>query len=1344
VKFSAVLLCAFLAVSSVVAAPPDLKLFDQSNLAAWCIVPFDAKKRGPEERAAMLEKLGFKKFVYDYRKEHVPTFDAEMEALKKHHIELLGWWFPGTLNEEARLILDVIKRHGMTKCDLWVTGSGAPTKSREEKEARVQQEAARIKPIAQEAAKLGVRVGLYNHGNWFGEPDNMIAIADALKKEGVTNVGIVYNLHHGHGDLPHFHEVLQRMLPYLICFNLDGMTAGGDAKGEKILPIAQGDLDLMLLKEIAGSGYHGPIGILNHTNEDAEGRLQDNLNGLRWLVQQMGGKDAGPRPVPTTWKPVTENASAGRNNKALIDNPKLVPSLSPAFGKALSGGLVVAGKAEYRKLPITVECRAKLDNANGFNILMACDPKTSSQHWELYTAKGTGMLSVYMPGRGGDFRTKLNVCDGKWHDFVANLDPDKIKIFIDTKLALEAPVHPEKGKPQAGGLAFGRLVEGGIGCAGIIDDARITPGNVSPRKPIEPRQKMDVSLGFWSFDDESILQSSSQAAGPSAPQPAKLNYDRAPLHPELWPHWQDFVNRDRFYDFYAKEAEQFKGQNPAPELLPQYMGLDSGKYGHWGNQDDVLWTDARWNDTDLGSVMCGVVRGGGGGPILKGVCVRLGGKDDVSACFDPMTLRFAKVWTGGFVRFDPHRHGFLGGAIVNGKTAPLKLAEPATEPFVYHGFYRNGNNVIFSYQRNGKEFLTSAKLDDAGHFADVTAPSAEHPMRDQLKGGPAQWPQWISVKGTLGTHKPYAVDTLPLPADNPWKTLFFVSGEDFFSNGDAAIATMTGEIWLCRGIDEGLQNLRWKRYATGLHHPLGLKIVDDKVYVLGRDQITCLHDLNGDDEADFYECVSNAQITSPAGHDFITGLEHDKEGYFYFASGNQGVSRVKPGGAVEVLATGFRNPNGLGISGDGFITGSVQEGDWTPASAICQIPVDGKEHYYGHGGPKPGKVIEPPLVYLPRGEDNSCGGQCFTKSDKWGPLGGQLIHFSSGAATHFLILREKIGDLWQGAAVVLPGDFISGLQQGRIRKQDGQLYVSGLFGWGTYAPADGCFQRVRYTGGPAYLPVSLSTHENGLLIKFSDPLDPYVAEQVTSHFAQCWNYHYAASYGSPELSLRWPSQPGHDPLPIRSAHVLEDGRTLFLEIPLLTPANQVHLHVAPAKNVTQDLFLTVHRMNGPFTQFPGYRPEAKQQIVALQTAASAFAVVPAKPNSWAQGERGREITIEAALGLQFAQKTLEMHPGEKVSLTFKNPDVVPHNWVLLKPGTLQSVGDAANKMITDPQGIARHYVPDSPDVLAYTDMTNPTASFTIHFTAPEKPGDYPYMCTFPGHWVVMNGVVHVK
>ena len=106
-------------------------LFAQKNLVAWCIVPFDAKKRSPEERAVMLERLKFTKFAYDYRAEHIPTFDAELEALKRHNIELTAWWFPGQLNDEARGILKVIERHKVHP-QLWITGSGGPTKTEEE------------------------------------------------------------------------------------------------------------------------------------------------------------------------------------------------------------------------------------------------------------------------------------------------------------------------------------------------------------------------------------------------------------------------------------------------------------------------------------------------------------------------------------------------------------------------------------------------------------------------------------------------------------------------------------------------------------------------------------------------------------------------------------------------------------------------------------------------------------------------------------------------------------------------------------------------------------------------------------------------------------------------------------------------------------------------------------------------------------------------------------------------------------------------------------------------------------------------------------------------------------
>jgi sugar phosphate isomerase/epimerase len=246
----------------------------------------------------MLEKMGVKRLAYDYRAEHIPTFDAEMEALKRHQVQLLAWWFPTELNAEAKNILEVLRRHGI-RAQLWVTGGGTATKTPEEQRAKVAAEVRRLRPIALAAAEIGCSVALYNHGGWFGEPDNQIAIIQAL---GLKNVGIVYNQHHGHDHLASFPQLLERMKPYLLALNLNGMTAEGDRKGRKILPLGQGDLDLSLLKTIESSGWSGPIGILNHTDEDAEARLLDNLDGLEWLVPQLHGKPAGPKPTPRSWR----------------------------------------------------------------------------------------------------------------------------------------------------------------------------------------------------------------------------------------------------------------------------------------------------------------------------------------------------------------------------------------------------------------------------------------------------------------------------------------------------------------------------------------------------------------------------------------------------------------------------------------------------------------------------------------------------------------------------------------------------------------------------------------------------------------------------------------------------------------------------------------------------------------------------------------------------------------------------------------------------------------------------------------------------------------------------------
>jgi azurin len=832
------------------------------------------------------------------------------------------------------------------------------------------------------------------------------------------------------------------------------------------------------------------------------------------------------------------------------------------------------------------------------------------------------------------------------------------------------------------------------------------------------------------------LEALSHRVAPFAPP-------RQPMRPEDWPNAGEFVNRERVYDFYVREAAHFRGMEPMPLLLPAYPGIDGGTQGHWGNQNDEdTWKDDRRNASDPGTVQCWpfAIKGR---TVPRAVCLRLGEKGELAACFNPDTLAIEAVWTGGFLTFAAFRHGFLAPAAPAGKPfeSVAAVAAPPAGPIDYHGFYRHGQRVIFSYAVAGTEYLDGLWAEN-GRLVREVGPAAGHPLAHLTRGGPPQWPQVLTTTGTLGGGSPYAIDTITAPFDNPWKSLLFFGGVDFFADGSAAICTMQGEVWRVEGLDGSLQSIRWRRIAAGLNQPLGLVVVDDVVHVLCGDQLTRLVDTNGDGEADFYQCLSR-KFEPSTGHNYKCGLERDAAGNFFTAS-HQGLLRISPDGTtVDVLAVGFRNPDGLGLLPDGTLTVPVSEGDLTPASAICSVRQ--------HAGEPPANPVPNfrgtppalPLAYLPRGLDNSSGGQIFVSSDRWGPLQGQLVHFSFGACTHFLVLRDEVGGMPQAAVVPLVGDFRSGVHRGRFHPRDGQLYVCGMNGWSSYAVDDGCFQRVRYTGGTVQQPVRFRAHRNGVLLGFSAPLDPAVAGRSASHFAQCWNYRYGPAYGSPEFSPSHYGVVGHDPVAIASATVLPDGTSLFLEIPDMQPVSQLHLQVAVGGGVTRDIFATVHALAEPFRDIPGYR-DRERPIAAHPILRDVAMMKATVKNPWLKPvAAARPIAIEAASNLAYATTEFHATPGEPLAITFINPDVVPHNWVLVRPGTLAAVGTLADRAIADPEAVARHYVPDTDDVLAYADIVQPGERQTIHFTAPTKPGRYPYLCTFPGHWKLMNGTMIV-
>jgi sugar phosphate isomerase/epimerase len=263
--------------------PSNLKT---DQLAAWCIVPFDAKKRSPAERSGMLARLGIKRCAYDWRGEHVKEFEEEILQYKKHGIEFFAFWAG---HEEAYRLF---QKHDIQP-QVWRSLRSPESGSHKKMVAAA---ADSMAALAARLDGIGCELGLYNHGGWGGEPKNLVAVCRELRNRGHGNVGIVYNWHHGHEHIRDWQEFLKLMKPYLLCINLNGMNDGATPK---ILELSHGQHDRLMLKTLIESGYDGPVGILDHRSElDSEIALRANLDGLDWLIRDyLNPGSAGRRPL---------------------------------------------------------------------------------------------------------------------------------------------------------------------------------------------------------------------------------------------------------------------------------------------------------------------------------------------------------------------------------------------------------------------------------------------------------------------------------------------------------------------------------------------------------------------------------------------------------------------------------------------------------------------------------------------------------------------------------------------------------------------------------------------------------------------------------------------------------------------------------------------------------------------------------------------------------------------------------------------------------------------------------------------------------------------------------------
>ena len=457
------------------------------------------------------------------------------------------------------------------------------------------------------------------------------------------------------------------------------------------------------------------------------------------------------------------------------------------------------------------------------------------------------------------------------------------------------------------------------------------------------------------------------------------------------------------------------------------------------------------------------------------------------------------------------------------------------------------------------------------------------------KGGPPRWTQAIETAITLDDAKsgPYTLDQIAPPEKNPWNASVRFAGLDFFPDGRAALSTWDGDVWIVSGLDGKSTKATWKRFASGLQQPLGLKIINGFIYTAGRDQITKLHDFNNDGEADFYENINNDQGLTLQRHEFVMDLQTDKEGNLYFCrSGhyiqskrgdNCVIYKMSPDGTeLAKFATGFREPNGMSISPEGVMTVADNEGNGIPQTPIYRL-LPGKN--YGFTPPAPWKkdaggykLDQKPIVWLGPKVDTSAGGQVWAPDAKtWGPLAGQLLHTSYGNCALFSVLIDKTAEPWQGAVWKFPLQFNSGIMRARFNPVDGQLYVCGLRGWGTSAVKDGQFARVRYTGNDLPIPVGYRVVKAGIEIAFSAPLDKASAEDE-ENWAGTWS----------GMLKKVPSAKEMQELPITSTRLSDDRKTVTITLDKMRPvpnfALQYRLKSATGANVSGELNGTVHRV----------------------------------------------------------------------------------------------------------------------------------------------------------------------
>ena len=630
----------------------------------------------------------------------------------------------------------------------------------------------------------------------------------------------------------------------------------------------------------------------------------------------------------------------------------------------------------------------------------------------------------------------------------------------------------------------------------------------------------------------------------------------------------------------------------------------------------------------------------------------------------------------------------------------------------------------------------------------------------------------------------YSLKTIAIPEEVKLE----VGGLAVMPDGRIAASTRRGEIWIIQNA-YGTGAPHFTKFASGLHEVLGLAYRDGAFYCTQRGELTKIEDKNGDGRADSYTPISLFQLSGNY-HEYAYGPVFDKKGDMYVTLNVAWVGygdglgkwhgwllKIKNDGIIEPIATGLRSPAGFTVNSNNDVFYAENQGDWVGSGRVTHLE---KGDFAGNAGglnwtkeptsplkltkedlkivdngqpmheaAKKIKELKLPAVWFPHTlmgistadiiEDETGGA--------FGPFSGQYFVADQGHSKIMRMSLEKVKGKYQGACYPFFEGFASGLL--RLRwGLDGSLFAGMTSrGWASTGKADYALQRLSWNGETPFEMKNVSAMSDGLEIEFTLPVDAAKLKNAMNYSVNSFTYKYHHEYGSPVIMNRIRKIIGIVP----SA----DGRKVKLVLDSLIEGHihEISLNGLTSKDQKSLLHNTAYyTMNNiPEGSKTVLKDEEKvkmihapmkHQMKSMPMEESTTKLPKRRltmPGDWSQPDKVLKLATKP--GLKFDIANFEVKAGSKIRLLFTNNDDMSHNVVVVEPGAEDEVGELALKLGL--KGAEMNYVPTSPKVLFYSKLLQPGEIESIYFIAPTKPGEYGFICSFPGHASVMRGKIKV-